>query len=290
MTPAMVISLVFLATVALAVATAVRWRRRDSRRDHVLVRHLLGCQPAAPGRFDPSMVDRLPDPAQRYFRFTIAPGAPLYTVAEIDMTGLLGLGSRTEPGYKPMTATQILAVPFGFVWRVRTGGPISRISGTDAAGRNDSWSRFWLLGVIPVGRAGHTQDHARSCFGRAVAEAAFWTPAALLPGRHARWEAVNERTARAIVIYNGMEQAVDITVAENGQPLSVRMMRWTNANPEKSFRLQPFGGTLSAFHAFSGFQLPTRVDGGNFFGTDDYFPFFRAEVADIRFPTVQTAR
>lgn len=31
-----------------------------------------------------------------------------------------------------------------------------------------------------------------------------------------------------------------------------------------------------------GYRLPTRVECGNHFGTDDYFPFFKAEIADIR--------
>lgn len=283
-TPVTFIVVVAVMTLALVVATAARWRRRDSRRDHELAGQLLARQPASPPGFDPSMVGDLPDPARRYFQFTIAPGTPLYTVAEIDMTGRLGLGSRAAPGYRPMTAIQTLAAPFGFVWRVRAGAGLSRLSGTDAAGPDDSWSRFWLLSLIPVGRGGHTEDHARSCFGRLVAEAAFWTPAALLPGAHVRWEAVDKSTARAVVTCNDMEQALDVAVAENGQPLSVRLMRWSDANPAREFRRQPFGGTLSAFRTFSGYRLPTKVTGGNFFGTDDYFPFFQAEVSDIRFP------
>ena len=284
MTAGEAVLLVSLMTLALVVATAVRWRWRDSRGDQGLVDQLLAFQPTMPNRFDPSMVAHLPDPARRYFHFTIETGTPLYTVAEIEMTGRLGLGSKTAPGYKPMRATQVLAAPFGFIWQVRTGGRFGQISGTDAAGPKDSWSRFWLLGLIPVGRGGHTEDHARSSFGRLVAEAAFWAPAALLPSATTRWEAGDNGAARVVVTFNGMEQALDIAVAEDGQPLSVRLLRWSNANPEKTFRLQPFGGTLSDFKVFSGYRLPTRVDGGNFFGTDDYFPFFQAEISDVRFP------
>jgi hypothetical protein len=38
-------------------------------------------------RFDPAMVAGLPEPAQRFFKFAIAPGTPLLPVAEIDMGG-----------------------------------------------------------------------------------------------------------------------------------------------------------------------------------------------------------
>jgi hypothetical protein len=48
-------------------------------------------------------------------------------------------------------------------------------------------------------------------------------------------------------------------------------------------RVQPFDGFLSEFRAFQGFMLPTRVEAGNFFGTRDYFPFYKARVRAIRF-------
>jgi hypothetical protein len=34
---------------------------------------------------------------------------------------------------------------------------------------------------------------------------------------------------------------------------------------------------------FRGYTIPTRIDAGNGFGTDEYFPFFRAEVIGARF-------
>ncbi|WP_222433792.1 DUF6544 family protein [Pistricoccus aurantiacus] len=73
-------------------------------------------------------------------------------------------------------------------------------------------------------------------------------------------------------------------VAPDGQPIQVRFERWSNANPEKVYRLQPFGGYLSAFQEFTGFRLPTHVEAGNGFGTDQYFPFFVVDVTDIDFP------
>jgi hypothetical protein len=199
-------------------------------------------------------------------------------VAEIDMTGQIGFGSKDAPDYRDMRARQILAPPHGLVWKLRTGP----ISGSDGALPDRSWTRFWLLGLLPVVRAGDA-DHHRSAFGRVVAEAAFWTPACLLPGEHVRWEPLDEDSARAIVTAGGFEQAVDITVAADGAPVTVLIQRWSNENPARQFREQPFGGTLSDYREFAGYRLPTRVEGGNLFGTPDYFPFFKARVTAIRF-------
>lgn len=270
-------SLFILAAAALVGLGVLRVL--DLRADETEWARLTALQPAAPERFSAAMVAGLPGPAQRYFTYAIQPGAPLLPVAEIDMAGRFSLGSKEAPAYQPMQARQILAVPEGFVWAMHTRGGLP-VSGSDAAG----WTRFRILGLLPVARLGGDPDHARSAFGRYVAEAVVWTPAALLPGPGVRWSAVDEHTARVTVQHRGLEQAVDVTVDAQGQPVQVSFLRWSDANPDKVHRLQPFGARPSDFRDVQGYRLPFRVEAGNFFGTDDYFPFFLAEVTAIRFP------
>ena len=280
----MKILLFLVLAVGLAVAGLWLWHLSDRRADRAEWRRLAALQPARPDRFDPAMLEALPPVAQRFFRFAIAPGTPLYPVAEITMRGRFGLGDAQKPDYYDMEAAQILAAPDGFVWQMRARrGPVA-ISGSDSG----SWTRFWLMGVAPVARTGGSADHRRSAFGRLVAEAVFWTPAALLPGPGRHWEDLDATTTRVTVRQGNLEQAVDVTVDPDGRPVQVMLMRWSDANADKTFRLQPFGGTLTDFRRFGGFMLPTRVEAGNFFGTDAYFPFFIAEVSDIRFPAAAT--
>ena len=54
------------------------------------------------------------------------------------------------------------------------------------------------------------------------------------------------------------------------------------SNPEKKWRLQPFGGYLDDFH-FEGNTLPTKVEAGNHFGTEAYVPFFQVRVGEVQF-------
>jgi hypothetical protein len=238
-------------------------------------------QAGPPGpAFDPGTLEGLPEPARRYFRYTITPGARLATVVEIEMTGQLGLGSKAEPGYQPMTARQVLAPPAGLVWRLRTGA----LSGSDGATPERSWTRFWLFRLIPVVRVSDSPDHHRSAFGRVVAEGAFLVPASLLPGDAVSWTAVDQDTARATVTYGQYSQALDLTVDDDGRPTEVIIQRWSNENPDKAWREQPFGGYLSDFREIAGYRLPMRVEGGNLIGTNDYFPFYKAEVQALRFP------
>lgn len=276
---ALIVFLMALVVVMLA------WRQADRRAEDAAWRGLTASVEPAADCFDPRTVESLPEPARRYFRFAIRPGTPLYRIVEIEMGGELGLGPAENPGYRPMAARQLLSAPHGLVWKLRSGP----ISGSDGLTPNHSWTRFWLSGLLPIVRAGGDPDHRLSAFGRVAAESAIWSPAVLLPGGPARWDFVDDSTARFTMSLGELEQSVLVVIDADGRPSRVVMQRWSNANAEKVFRRQPFGGELSEFRDFDGYRLPTRVIAGNHYGTGDYFPFFKADVTSIRFPEKSAA-
>ena len=262
-------------------------RSYDELRTYLTWNKLEKIAPEQPTFFDPKMLENLPEPVRRYFEYTILPGTPLKRVAEIKMNGRLGLGPKEAPDYMKMSAHQIMVLPDGFIWNVKTGRGPMVVTGSDGFYSDESWSRFWLMHAVPLGRAGgrspHRTDHHRAAFGRLVAEAAFWSPAALLPSDMVSWEAIEHNQARATVRYQNLVQSVDIHISENGQPTHIVIPRWSDANPENRYQLQPFGGYLSVFKEFEGYRLPTHVEGGNFIGSEHYFPIYIADVETIKF-------
>jgi len=271
-----------LAGAALALGATAAGARRllDERRADATWARLAALADPAPPRFDPAMADGLPDPARRWLCHAIAPGTRLSRVAEIGIEGAIGLGTRDAPGYRPFRARQILAPPHGFVWRPTLPGALP-MGGSDGCTPDAAWTRFWLFGLVPVVRAADTPDLLRSARARAVAEAALWTPASLLPDFGARWEAVDDHRAR-VTLPGADDIPVTIEVDEAGRLLGNRLARWSDANPARVFRLQPFGGTVREEGRFGGFTLAARVEAGNLIGTPDWFPFYRARVIDIR--------
>ena len=261
------------------IAGLLAWRGLDVWRANTAWSFLAATADSATGVFDPALVADLPEPAQRYFSFSIQPGARLSAVAVLELSGEIGLGDKASPNYGPMTARQILAPPAGLVWRIQSGA----MSGSDAALPDTSWTRFWLFHLLPIVRVSGTEDHHRSAFGRVVSEAAFWTPAALLPSDHVSWQELGPNSARATLTMGEFSQSVDITVNEDGAPIEVVIDRWSDVNPEGVFQWQPFGGTLSDYREFDGIRVPTRVEGGNHFGTENYFPYYKADVTSVRF-------
>lgn len=269
-------------TLLLGLTALIVMRLVDWRADRAEWARLAALQPDSPELFSPDMVADLPEPARRYFDHALRSGAPLMPVTEIEMRGQFSLGTKEVPNYQPMQARQILAVPEGFVWAMHTRGGIP-ISGSDS-GR---WTRFRIFGLIPVGRLGGDPDHTLSAFGRYAAEATIWAPASLLPRPGVAWSAVDDDTARVVITHGTLEQAVDIKVDAEGRPVEVSFQRWSDANADKVYRLQPFGAIMSDFREVGGYRLPFRVEAGNMFGTPEYFPFFLADVTAIRFPEGQ---
>ncbi len=164
-----------LAALVVALAGLRAWRIAELHDADEVWRGLASKAVANPSNFDESLVEGLPEPARRYFLSTIEIGAPLYTVAEIQMTGEIGLGDKNAPEYGAMGAHQILAPPYGLVWKVETNKGFLRISGSDGFHGDKSWTRFWIFDVVPIVHISDDDDHARSAFGRVIAEAVFWT-------------------------------------------------------------------------------------------------------------------
>jgi hypothetical protein len=259
----------------------LRWL--DLRREKLAWSN-LAIAAAVPSRyFDPSMVSALPDPARRYFLFAIAPGTRLSGAAELVMGDELSLGTKEKPNYMQMQARQILVAGSGFVWRVSVGSRKVWISGSDGYVSGEGWTRFWLYNLLPVVRAGGGKDYARSAAGRSLAESLFWLPSTLLPSKEVRWEPVNADTARAVVTHQGGQHIVELKVASDGRPLSVWIMRWSRENEQRKWQLQPFGGTIEVIREQDGYRVAGLVRGGNWFGTDRYFPFYKARLNSIRF-------
>lgn len=248
--------------------------------NRALTRWLADAALAPCGTFSQDSVANLPPPARRFLTSAITEGTPLWRGMRIEMDGEMRL-SR-DAGFMPMRATQIMVPPLGMIWDVTAGRGIMRIRGQDAITPDTSWSLFKLWGLIPVARAGGTEDHYRASFGRLAADSLFWLPTAYVPGAgvDVSWSAPAPQTARMSLRAMDHEQAVDLIFADAKarHPSECEFQRWSDANDAKQFRLQPFGGTLSDWRDFDGLTLPTRIEAGNNWGQPEGIVFFRARV------------
>lgn len=225
--------------------------------------------------FDPAMVAGLPAPPQRYLRRAIAPGTPLARSARLTMHGTL----RLSPGGDalPMRAEQVLSPPAGFIWRARVGRGAMRVRGFDRYGRGEGAMRWWMLGLVPIVRAGG-EDVTRSAAGRLGGEAVL-VPGALLPGRGAVWEAVDDSTARVRMMVDGEPVVTTLRIDGEGRLRHASIQRWRDA----ASGYARFDVELSDERRFGGYTVPTRLRAGWRLGEPDAFPFFDATIDSVEY-------
>lgn len=247
-------------------------------------RQVLGDPLPAERRFDPEQIHDLPEIARRYFRHAIAPGTPLYATAEVRMEGTFLLGDKSKFQSYQMAAEQALRPPDQFVWipHLRSGPLI--ITGSDALIAGSAWTRFWMNGLVPVANDRSTPDLVRSAQFRAAVEGALWMPTSLLPECGVQWAAIGSDKAR-VTLQNFKPEPIVLTLTldRSGGVREVVGQRLSNANPEKRFRLQPFGGTILMEGTFQGLTIPTRIRVGNHYGTPNYLPFFQATLTSVHY-------
>ena len=233
--------------------------------------------PGSDATYDPAMVADQPEIARRYFTHAIAPGTPLTSVVELEMRGTFLLGDKAKHQRYAMTARQVLRPPFEFVWMPKlTSGPMS-ISGSDGLVDGRAWTRFWLMGMVPVANAATSPDMVRSASFRAATEG-LWVPASFLPQNGVEWEQSGPDKARLTINRVDPSITLELTLAPNGAVTEIVGQRWSDANADRQFRLQPFGGTIAAEATFGGYTVPSRLSIGNHYGTDEFLPFFQAEI------------
>ena len=244
---------------------------------------LAGTQTSVQTTFDPSMVADRPEIAQRYFRRAIAPGTPLYSSVELEMEGTFLLGDRANHQAYAMSARQVLNAPDQFVWVPRMRSGAMTITGSDALVDAEAWTRFWLLGLVPVAQDRTSPDLVRSAQFRAAVESALSLPTSLLPANGVEWKQVSETRARLTFRRFSPAIVLNMTIDQNGAVREVVGQRWSNANRDKTFRLQPFGGTMGSESTFHGLTIPTKIAVGNHYGTADYLPFFQVRIKSARY-------
>lgn len=232
--------------------------------------------------FDPESVSDLPEIAQRYFNHAIAPGTPLAKTVELDMSGVFHLGDAAAHKTFAMEARQILSPPWAFVWLpTLKSGPMT-IMGADSYFDGQGAMHFWMQGLIPLVQVANNEDINHAAAMRPMIESV-WSPASLLPENGAIWTQTGPDTAEIRFANDPYDMAMNITLSPEGTVQSVVGMRWSDANSEKIYRLQPFGGRMLAEKTFGGYTIPSQLEVGNHFGTDDFFAFFVATVGKANF-------
>ncbi|WP_232540079.1 DUF6920 family protein [Azohydromonas aeria] len=150
-----------------------------------------------PKVFNQAELEGLPAPVQRYFRAAIQDGQPIIAAVNMAHVGSFNMGETTD-NWKPFKSTQrVITRRPGFDWDVRVSMlPGMAVHVHDAYVAGEGVLHAAIFGLIPVVNLRGPGPVAQGELMRFLAEAA-WYPTALLPSQGVRWQAVDDRSARA---------------------------------------------------------------------------------------------
>lgn len=228
--------------------------------------------------FDPTLVEDLPQPVQRWLLHSITPGTPLLTSAEAEMHGQIRLGRA----WRSFRALQRISMHRGLLWAARTRVAGLPVRGYDRYTRGSGEMHWRLPGRAPVMSASD-DTVTRSAAGRHAGEVFALLPAAALD-QDVTWEPVDDFRANAYLVVGGEQQRVTVTIAPTGQLRQLELQRW-GTPPDSDFGLHRFGAAFDAEGRFDGYLVPTAVTAGWFVGTEHWQEgrFLRYHVTGVTF-------
>jgi hypothetical protein len=220
-------------------------------------------------RFDASALSSCDEPVRRYFTHAIAHGAPLEPCMRLRMTGRIKIGL-----WLPFTAQQDCDGT-SFIWRAQVPRHVRFLTVTDSYDDGRAAIDGRLLSAI---RMFHSDDQniVRSAAGRAATEGIL-APIGLLPSPTRIWHAESDNEITVNLALAPERPSLHLTIDNDGAVQSVNLQRWGDAG-QKAFGYIPFGGDVLAEKRFGDFVLPARLRVGWGYGTEQFSPFFEAEI------------
>ena len=174
-------------------------------------------EPVRPQTVDFRELEGLSAPVQRYFRAVLEEGQPMVSGARVRHEGTFNMGEGTENNWKPFTSEQVVVARRpGFDWNGRVAMmPGLPVHVHDAYVAGEGVLHASLLGLVSVVDMRGRGEVAEGELMRFFAEAA-WYPTALLPSQGVRWEAVDDRSARATLEEGDISLTMLFTFDERG--------------------------------------------------------------------------
>jgi len=266
-----------IAALAAVIAYSAHGTERDIADFETRVAALAQLHPAP--AWDSTAQRVLPEPVQRYFRFTFPGEPPRYRSVSLDASGQFRRPLTDD--FNSTTARQVIAV----------GVPALMFSATtpvfpgvwarayDFFANGEMEMKAKVLSTLTVVDERETPELNEISLRRWLLESALY-PAALLPGGPVRWEALDDHSARAIVSWGGMSSSLVAHFAPDG--------RMTHMQTEVDGDLStPYHGSgehvaRSGYEKVGGQMIPMEFTISRM-AAGQLHPFWRGRVDQIRF-------
>jgi len=198
----------------------------------------------------------LPEPVKNWLNSTGA--LEMHPPARVEIQQRLQLKTAVDQeSYFPARARQISRIDSpSFLWLVEVEmNPVLWMRGRDSYQSGKGAMNIWLNSLIPVVQeAGPKIDEG--ALQRFLGEMVWMPQQALQP--YIEWESINERQARAKMLYGGIEAGGIFTFRENGDFERFEAMRFYGADPDGDRK--PWILTVQEYAHFEGVRVPSQLE------------------------------
>jgi uncharacterized protein DUF6920 len=208
-------------------------------------------------------------------------GAPIVAGVVVEHSGTFNM-SETGESWKPFVSRQrVVTRRPGFVW----DGRIAMLPGLtahvhDAYVNGEGILHASIAGLFTVADLRGTMDVAQGELMRFFAEAA-WYPTALLPSRGVRWQAVDDRSARASLTDGALSLTLLFRFGEDGLLQSARAEARARS-VGKSVVMTPWEGRYSNYQDRDGMRVPLTSEAA-WLTPDGRKPYWRGTITSLRY-------
>ncbi|WP_369017274.1 hypothetical protein QBE54_05870 [Thermatribacter velox] len=222
-------------------------------------------------------LEGLPEPVQRWLRQTNIVGRKKIFAVRLKQRGLIR--TTEEQPWMSARAEQYFTVDNpGFLWKVRVKvNPFLFLVGRDKYFKGKGNMLIKLLAFINVVNAqGREIDQGTML--RYLGEIV-WFPSAAL-NDYVEWQAIDDRSARAIMTYGGITAQAVFSFNENGDVVGFSCKRYMTRNGRYS--LEDYSAKLEAHKEFEGIRVPTKGEVSWKLESGD-FTYYKLEITDLEY-------
>lgn len=236
-------------------------------------------------RYEPAELTTLPPVVRRYFERALTPGQPIVAAVDIEHSGTFNTSEEGEQWRQFSSTQRVVTNRPGFCWDARVAMlPGLPVYVHDAYVAGTGILHVALFGLVTVADMRDTPEMARGELMRYFAEGA-WYPTALLPSRGVRWEAIDDRSARAtmedgsvrlsMIFRFGDDALIDTVYAEARE----RVVGGKTEN-------RPWEGRFFDYHEVDGMMIPMQGE-VSWILEKGRKPYWRGTITSIAYETAK---
>lgn len=202
----------------------------------------------------------LPAPVRRYLNLGLPKGTAYPSSVAMSQHGTLRTATSSNRWYAFKAVQHVAPAAQAFVWDARVATPLLHVRVLDSLITGKASGRVLLGSAVRLASGSDSPQLNSGALHRFLAEAV-WYPWALLPSDALRWEAIDDRTARATVSVGKLSVSLEYRFGDDGLVSSVYSTgRWGRFRGQ--YARVPWEGFFSSYDERDGFRVPLSAEVG----------------------------